>query len=148
MLIKKFACIYVPLVQTFYPLCKPGHSVLTEPIGSVLRFSRKFGSQKVRFEERTVRFQFFRFGSDTEGIEEEWHRGHQLARGTQRGHEAKEALARGLDDIGVGVQSVVPVYPEEAIATRAVVPGELCLDGPEPIVVDLDVIAAVSATRW
>jgi hypothetical protein len=35
---------------------RPGHSVLTEPIGSVLRFSVKFGSQQIRTEYRTVRF--------------------------------------------------------------------------------------------
>ena len=49
---------------------RPGHSVLTEPIGSVLRFLNKFGSYKtgtvwfflgVRTEEFRVRF--LRFGS-------------------------------------------------------------------------------------
>ena len=50
-------------------LCRPGHSVLTEPIGSVLRFLKKFGSSKtgtVRFFSRLgtekFRVRFFRFG--------------------------------------------------------------------------------------
>jgi hypothetical protein len=43
----------------------PWHSVLTEPIGSVLRLSRTFGSQKIRTEERTVWFRIFQFGSNS-----------------------------------------------------------------------------------
>jgi hypothetical protein len=49
------------------PLTRSGHSVLTEPIGSVLRFSVKFGSQQIRTEYRTVRFGSFSFL--TEGTE-------------------------------------------------------------------------------
>jgi len=49
---------------------RAGHSVLTEPIGSVLRFLHKFGSQKIgtdRFFSEVgtekIRFRFFRFDS-------------------------------------------------------------------------------------
>jgi hypothetical protein len=42
---------------------RAGRSVLTEPIGSVLRFLYNFCSQKIRIGYRTVRFRFFRFGS-------------------------------------------------------------------------------------
>jgi len=49
---------------------RPGHSVLTEPIGSVFRFLSKFGSQKTRTDRffsrvgtEKIRFRFFRFGS-------------------------------------------------------------------------------------
>ena len=49
---------------------RPGHSVLTEPIGSVPRFLHKFGSSKLGTDRfflevgtETIRFRLIRFGS-------------------------------------------------------------------------------------